>query len=64
MLVRAGEFSAVTGERPFHAAPARRRHELEFAGSLPATFGYTGVREVEIRLGQNGTMELPFAPSA
>src|SRR5690625_2315431 len=63
VLVRAGEFSAVTGEDGrFTLRLPEGRHELEFAGSLPATFGYTGVREVEIRLGQNETMELPFAP--
>lgn len=63
ILIQAGEFSAVTAEDgTFTLRLPAGHHALHFAGNLPATLGYTGTGQVEIRLGQNQELDLPFAP--
>lgn len=63
ILIQSGNYSAVTAEDgSFTLRLPAGHHALRFGGNLPATLGFIGTDQVEIQLGQNQSLNLPFAP--
>ena len=63
ILIQSGDHSAVTAEDgSFTLRLPAGHHALRFGGNLPATLGFIGTDQVEIQLGQNQPLDLPFAP--